>query len=272
MILKLLFALVFVVPLGILIGFAVLHQRWSKVLLLFAGIALVTTFSLLKESREAWLPIVPLALVLQFVLMLGAIFLGLALKMASVVWWGKTDVPAIAPAPAIHWPNLIFYSALAFFLPILFAYHGAFARAEGKPLFIGIALVIATAIVSFVALLRSKSYVFAATAASCAVSLTALVLYAYSTGATVQQAARLLAQGKPYCIQSGNTVVQDIWDLNVLNLRENSQSTFYLGYHALLVARENGVNRFYNWSYYSGQFLPTESTYTRLICTPQITP
>ena len=83
----------------------------------------------------------------------------------------------------------------------------------------------------------------------------------------------MLAQGKPYCIQSGNTLVTEIWDLTVLNLRARSGPNVYLNYHALLVVREDGTNQFYNWSYHRGQFQPAIMTYKPdLICTPQLTP
>lgn len=268
----LLFALVFAAPIGILAGFAILPWRWSKVLLLFAGMSLVTTWSLFQEGRETRLPLMPIVFALQFGLMMGGIFFGAVIKMARVVWWGKADIPLGLQTPTIQWPNIIFGSALAFFLPILFGYHGAFARADGKHLFIGLGTTVIVLIVASVQSVRSKSYTFAATAASCALSLTVLSSYALSTGDNMQHAAKIFAQGKPYCIQSGNTAVTDIWDLTVLNLRAPRKSNMYLNYHALLVFRENGVNQFYNWSYHRSEFGPADMFYKPdLICTPQTT-
>lgn len=217
----------------------------------------------------------PIVAALQFGLMAAAIAVGMIIRLLRRVISPNrcSDDTATSSATAIRWPDIIFGSALACFIPTLFAHQGAFSRVDGAALFIGLGTIIAIAATACVLLLRSKSYAFAATAASGALTLATLATYALNTGANVQYAAKMLTQGKPYCIQSGNTVVTDIWDLTILNLRARSSSNTYLNYHALLVIGEKSVNQFYNWSYDRGQFQPAEMRYKPdRICTPQITP
>jgi hypothetical protein len=272
---KLLFTLVFIMPASILLGFAILNARWNRVLFLFAGMTLLTTWLVFQDGRESRLPVMPLVAAFQFGLMATAIAVGVVIRTARRVLSRNRGSFDAAPssADAIRWPDIIFGSALASFIPALFAHQGAFARVDGAVLFIGLGTIIGIAVFASATLLRSKSYAFAATAASCALSLAALATYALNTGANVQYAAKKLAQGKPYCIQSGNTVVVDIWDLTILNLRAKGTSNMYLNYHALLVTGENGMNQFHNWSYHRRQFQPAEMRYKPdRICTPQITP
>ena len=66
---KLLFVLVFIMPVGLLMGFAILAPRWNKVLFLIAGMTFVTTWSLFEDGRETRLPIMPFVAALQFALM-----------------------------------------------------------------------------------------------------------------------------------------------------------------------------------------------------------
>lgn len=261
--------LVFGAPLGILAGFVCLGPRWNKALLLLAALTVLTTGALLEDDRNSWLPIVPLVMGLQLFLMVGAICLGLALRMAFNIWLTRRGRKGVLSTSGNRWPDIVFGCTMAAYLPWFMAYAGAFARVDGRVLFISFGIIIVVALAAFVVLFRRDSHAHTTIAAAWAISLSALTFYALVTGAKLQTTAETFAQDRAYCIQSGNAAVTEIWDLTVLNLRAVRR----LNYHALMVIRENDANQFYNWSYQRGQFMPGKMTYQPdVICSPKITP
>jgi hypothetical protein len=262
-----------ILPLTVLLGLAILPPSWNKVIFLVAGLAMVFAWSIFHSSDGDMFGLSVLIKLLQAVALTSAFALGFAIRGARR-WWStrsarQRGVRPPQPEPASEWPGAVFGGLVALSLPVFLSYHGAFGRSDGTTLFSALAIVLIMLIAAAVAGYRLGNRALFVTSVACAVSITAIAAYALKTGSNVQTAARATADGKPFCIQSGNAPVSSVQDLTFLTLRAPQSPYSHSNYHGLLVVKDEDKNLFYNWSYWRGRFLPAHMTYKPdVLCTP----
>ena len=103
--------------------------------------------------------------------------------------------------------------------------------------------------------------------------------WGFSSLFSVEEQARIVAAGRPYCIADDNLAeVRSRYALNGMRFRAPpGPSTMYLNFHGLLIVASEAGDQTYNWSYRHRRFDPTTDNVwsgivrraPREVCTPQ---
>jgi hypothetical protein len=165
---------------------------------------------------------------------------------------------------------VVFALALAFTLPLLPLFFGWFSGISGYQLFscLGIAIVVA-----IIACLRlsyrthdgqpSATKIFMGASA---IAWFALSAYAVHTGMVVEQTAREVAAGAPYCQENEGRKLSNALDMTVLNMRRLKDFGFNTEFHGQLVVDRNGMLERYHWSHRAQDFHGNGRVFSQSIC------
>ncbi len=247
-------------PLGSAIG-RWLDGRWTKVYWVFGLLLVVVNFGIWNSPPSKG-DIFGLGALLSFWLALATIIF-----LTASTW---SRLPADPLPPAIEgrrsvqpgrrgWrldaSDVAFGLLLGGAFPLVFlVWFGILARMPGLPVTSVLALLAALMLLLFATGRRQSAYVNA----SClilSITLSGLLVQGYADSRAVVSAARAIAAGADFCIQSGRKQVDGLYDLSRITLREPRSPNGYLRNHALLVIARHDGQAVLNWSYKARSFV-----------------